>query len=432
MAIIALPANGIPVNIITQEPLEQGQALVYDAEIGSFVNGSDTRAACVKAARNAGGDNSLGPYLRKCTDGTLEFYEFIPGAGISIVKDQDRLIFSSDTEEAQVSVAEDYTIIIDNDGDNPNAVFKIATVELANPIEIPIQVLPPVELQDIVFGNSANRAFIRSIDGYDFVSMGYEQDMIIGVSGSQSQDGWYLVDEVETVLLSGKSQSTIYLNHEFEGDQLYCLGLQPQAELTQASVWVPDNDGDYTVEYDPERLYALQFWGVELGPAGYNLKPGMIVRISGSEQGLVDGTYEIAQVFPKNTSAVYNWSGLLFHYRTPLTDGLTRGIVLDIDLQNNKLKLVIDRVIRDTGFSVDKNGCVTANKVLVSALPLFGNELANKAYIDTVASGLVSQSDYNNLVSAVTTDIQDINYKVEVLRSRQNKALRHYLLHARY
>lgn len=432
MAIIALPSNGVPVNIITQSPLEQGQALVYDASIGSFVNKSDTRAACIKGARNAGGESSLGPYRQKCTDGTLEFFQFIPGAGLSIVEDGNKLIFSSDTGDAQVSVSEDYTIVIDNDGNSADSVFKVATADLTSPIEINISALPPMSFTDIYLGNDSGSGYIRAINSYDFVSIGYMADMIIGVSGSHAQDGWYLVSDVETIMVSGNQQSTIYFDHTFTGDQAYCLGLQPKVELKQASVWVPDNDGDYTVDYDLDRLYALQFWGVEFGPSGYNLQPGMMVQISGSEDGIIDGTYEIAQVFPKNTSVIYNWTGLLFSYRTPLVDGLTQGVVLDFDLVNNELTLRIESVVRDTGFTVDKNGCVTATKVLVSALPQLPNELTSKAYVDNLASTLATQDDFNNFVSAVNTDINNIGNTVDILRNRQNKALRHYLLHARY
>lgn len=434
MAIYAQPANSfLNISSITNE-LESGQTLVFDESAGLFINkkiGVDLTGA-VTSARNIGLENAIGIFNNKTYNGTLEFNNILPGPGMDIRLDQNNnIVFSVDSTAATVSVSEDYTIIIDNDGSNPNAVFEIKTVVGISANVIPIHSLPPLSANNLFTGNVSGRGFFKSFET-DFSVMGFVKDMIIGVEGTTDQDGVFIIDEVVTTFVSGMLESTIFLTSEFTGDDRWNLGGPKYPSIiSQGAVWVPDNNIHNSNGYSSDRLYSLQFWNIDIGPSGYNLQPGMIITVIGSDTGIVDGTYLISEVIPGGEQPLIPWAGIIFDPSTPLPAGIQPGLVFDNDLCTNQLKIIINQSVSPTGFSVNAKGEVAAERVLVSALPTINSELTNKLYVDTSIANAVDEF-YEVELSAVNANLNELNIKVEKLRKLMSKPLRYYLNHAKW
>lgn len=435
MPIYAKPADLTSNITLISQPIENGQTLIFDSSQGFFVNKKMTvdLTGAVTSARSIGGANALSVLKEKTDNGVLEFYNLYAGAGINLTLDNNNnIVFSLNNQEVAVSVMDDYTIVIDNDGNKPDATFNIKTVSNLSNQEIPITISYPISANNLLTGNEAGRGYIRSIENINFVSSGLESSMIISLVGTPDQDGIFVIDEVETILVSGIQISTVYFSDEFDNELLINIDeIKNPTLITQGSVWVPDNNQEYGIGYPSDRLFSLQFWGVNLGPQGYNLLPGMIITIIGSEDGIVDGTYEIAKVFTTGPQPAVLWSGLIFAPSTPLPAGLTPGIIFDNDVCNNQLKIIINQFVQPTGFSVNTLGEVSATRYFSATTPTYDTELTNKLYVDESIASAVSVIQTVAL-SAINAKLIEFENRIKFLERKQSKPLRYYLNNAKY
>lgn len=435
MPIYAKPAD-ITSNITyISQPIENGQSLVFDSSTGFFINKKITvdLTGALTSARSIGGENALSVLKQKTDDGVLEFYNLYAGAGINLTLDNNNnIVFSLNNQEVAVSVIDDYTIVIDNDGNNVDAVFNIKTASNLTNQEIPITITYPVSANNLLTGNELGRGYIRSIDNINFTTISLVSSMIVSLVGTPDQDGIFIIDEVETTVVSGSQISTIYFGEEFDDELLINLNeIKSPTLITQGSIWVPDNNQQYGSGYPNDRLFSLQFWGVNLGPGGYDLQPGMIITVLGSEDGLVDGTYEISRVYSNGPDPAVIWSGLIFAPTTPLPIGLTPGIIFDNDVCNNQLKIIINQFIRPTGFTVNTLGEVSATRYFTATQPLLNNELTNKQYVDETIASAVSVIQ-NIALSAINAKLVELENRIKFLEKGQSKPLRYYLDNAKY
>lgn len=435
MAIFATNANSNTSLIILSQNISENDVLVFDQTTGNFTNKKLTPAitGAVVSARNIGGTNAIGVFENKTPSGILQFNNLLEGAGIHLFKDNNNnIIISRDDSDLDVSVPEDYNIIIDNDGDNPNAVFEIKTVIPTSTIVIPINVLPPFTFNNLYTLVTSGKATIQDISNVDFSAIGYQSEMIISVEGTTDQDGYYSIEDVVTVSASGMFSSSIIMKEAFIGSALSTLGgPKPPITIKQGSIWVPDNDGSLSSAYSNTRLYSLQFWGVDLGTGGYNLQPDMIITITGTESGIVDGTYRIKEVIPGGNNPSVKWDSLIFDPSTPLPEFLEPGIVFDSNLFSNQIKITVNQFVAPTGFTVNALGEVTGTKFTCSALPITDSELANKFYVDDAIESEISAFN-DNVVSALANQINNLNIQINNLNKRTSKALRYYLNHAKF
>lgn len=435
MPIFAQPSNSIVNVTLLTQPFTDGQSLVYDNNTGYFINKKLTvdLTGAVTSARSVGGENALSVFKSKTTDGILEFNNILPGPGIDIRLDNfNNIVFSVDSTAATVSVSENYTIIIDNDGNNTEAIFEIKTVSNLSAQQIRVSALMPLSANNLFTGNSSGRGFIESINDVDFELLGYKSDMIITLTGTPDQDGVYIIDEVKNITISAGTISTIYFIDEFTGDAAFSLGgPKYPTTIAQGSIWIPDNNDQYGIGYSSDRLYSLQFWGVDLGPSGHNLQPDMIISIVGTEDGIIDGTYRIAQVNSLGPNPAVLWSGIIFHPSTPLPAGLEPGLVFDNDCCNNQIRIIVHQYIKPTGFSVNTSGVVTASSVEVNNPPTMIYELANKGYVDNSILNAINNLD-NTELSAINVAISELQNQVNKLKKLKGKPLRYYLGHAKW
>jgi hypothetical protein len=430
MVIFATPANSVNAPTLLNDPVTNGQALIFDASRGVFTNKNITLnlTGAVTSAKNIGGANATGVFKQKTSDGTLEFNNLLAGPGLHITTDNNNnIIFTVDSTMPTISVAENYTIVIDNDANNPNARFEVKTVIPSSAINIDVNVLPPIIVTDLITGNDAGRGFIQSSD-IDFEGFGYVSDAIISVEGTGDQDGIYVIDEVITT----SSESTIYFIEEFEGPAAINLGgPKNPTEIKQASIWIPDNDGSLGPLYPTDALFSIQVWGANIGPGGYDLKKDMLITITGTEDGIINGTYRVAEVKTSGATPAVKWSGIIFDVATPLPIGLQPGAVFDENPFNNQIKIVSNLFIAPTGFSVDALGVVRATKAIVSAAPVADNDLTNKKYVDDTIDLKISEYE-DATVSALNVQIMDLQDRVEKLEKLTSKPLRYYLNHAKF
>lgn len=435
MPIFAQPASFITNIVNLKEPLENGQSLVFDNSLGTFINKKinvDLTGA-ITSARSVGGENAISVLKQKTEDGVLEFKNLYAGDGVNLTLDSNNnIIFSINTQEVAVSVEDDYSIVIDNDGNNPEAKFIVKTASPLSNQEIPITTFYPISANGLLTGNFNNRGFIRSINNIDFISQGVSSTMAISLFGTPKQDGIFIVDEVETIIVSSNQISTIFFSEEFTDELLENINeVKNPTVITQGSVWIPDNNQEYGPDYPNDRLFSLQFWGVDLGPSGYNLQPNMIITVIGSEDGIIDGTYEISQIFTNGPEPAILWSGLIFKPSTPLPEGLSPGLVFDNDVCKNQLKIILNYFIQETGFSVNTLGEVSATRYFTNNQPSSNNELTNKLYVDETIASAVS-SIQNIALSAVNSKLIELENRILQLERKQNKAFRYYLNNAKY
>lgn len=434
MAIYAQPANNILNYTQISSNLENGQTLVYDVSQGQFVNKKITvdLTGAVTSARNIGLENAIGIFNNKTHNGTLEFNNILAGPGITIDLDNNNnIVFTVDTTAATISVSENYSIIIDNDGNNPNAQFEIKTVTNTSATSIPINSIGLVSANGLFTGNVSGRGFIQSTT-IDFTTYGFLPEMVIGIEDTPDQDGVYIIDEVVTTITSAGFISTLYFIDEFTGNEAFNLGGPKLPTLIKhGTAWIPDNNNQYGIGYSGDRLYSLQFWGVDFGPNGYDLQPGMIINVVGSELGIIDGTYLISQVIPQGPDPAIRWGGLIFDPSTPLPAGLEPGLVFDNDLCDNQMKIILNRYLRPTGFGVNTYGEVTATKIYVDTEPTALNELTNKEYVDNTITSAISNFQNSELIP-IREQLIEIEEKLNKLKRINSKPLRYYLGHAKW
>ncbi|MEM4260722.1 MAG: hypothetical protein QXG00_05790 [Candidatus Woesearchaeota archaeon] len=408
---------------------EEGDLLIYDEKNKVFINKkiNYNNYNFVSSAKNIQGPNSKNIFKEKTHDGTLIFKGLQAGPGISIQENTNNLIITAINSADVIISEDDYTIIIDADGNNSSASFFLKTVVPASTITIPINVLPPLTVYDLYTGNTTTNGYIES-SSVNFFSYGFQKNMLISLEGSPDQDGIYLIDNVT---VSG-SISKITFVGQFSGPASFNLG-GPKLPTTikQASLWIPDNDGSLGSGYDNSLLYSVQAWGVNFGVGGYNLEEDMIINITGTENGIIDGTYRIKKVFVSGNNPILQWSSIIFHESTPLPVGLVPGVIFDNNLIANELVFTVDTHVKNTGFSVNKEGIVNATSVIVSAPTTLNNQLARKDYVDAQINLKINEF-YDVVVSGMNTIINILEAEVDKIKENNKKTLRYYLLHARF
>lgn len=411
------------------ESPEEGDLLVYDEKNKVFVNKKIdyNNYDVVLSAKNIQGPNSKNIFKEKTPDGTLLFKGLQAGPGISIQENSNNLVITAINSADVVVVEDDYTVIIDAEGNNSSASFFLKTVVPASTITIPIQVLPPLTVYDLYTGNNSTNGYIES-SSVNFLSYGFKEDMLISLEGSPDQDGIYLIEDV---VISG-GISKIILTEQFFGAASFNLGgPKLPTVIKQVSLWIPDNDGSLGPGYDNSLLYSVQAWGVNFGIGGYNLQEDMMIHIIGSEGNIIDGVYRIKKVFVSGNNPILRWSSILFHESTPLPIGLVPGAVFDRNLFSNELVFKVDTYVKNTGFSVNKEGIVNATSVIVSAPTTLNNQLARKDYVDSQINLKINEF-YDIVVSGMNNSINIMDNKINNLEKKNKKTLRYYLLHAKF
>lgn len=406
-----------------------GDTLIYDEKLKIFTNKKINidNYDVVVSAKNLPGTNSKSIFKEKTSNGILVFKNLQAGPGISITENSNNLIITAINSADVVISEDDYTIVIDADGNNTNSKFILKTVVPSSSITININVLPPITVNDLFTGNTLTNGYIES-SSVNFFNYGFEKNMLISLEGSPDQDGIYLIDNV---IVSGL-KSKIYIYGKFDGTSGFNLG-GPKYPTTikQASIWVPDNDGDLGLNYDNSLLYSIQAWGINFGLGGYNLQEDMMITITGTENGIIDGTYRIKKVFVSGNDPILEWSSLIFHESTPLPANITPGAIFDKNLINNEIKLKVELFVKDTGFSVNKQGVVNATSVIVSSPTVLPNELARKDYVDNNIV-LKLNEFYDIVVSSLSHDINNMDNDIEILKKQNKKTLRYFLLHSKF
>ncbi len=425
MAIFASPYTELPVIL---ENLSDGHVLVFDENKGIFINKYilPQNLNFITSARNLVSNNSFNIFKGVDSERNLLFRTIIPGYGIGIQETNDNLIISVNSSNSVFSSTEDLELIINSEGLNPGSKLSLNKVVPVSSIIKNINVLAPVTINDLYTGiNSSGKSFIKS-SSFQFHLYGFVSDMLISIENSPDQDGIYLIESV----IANSSGSTIIFKNSYQGQALLNLG-GPKYPTTikQASVWIPDNDGSLGPNYSNDLLYSVQFWNLDLS----DLIPGMIIQISGSENGIIDGNYRIEQIFVSGTNTIINWPGIIFHPSTPLPESITQGVVFDEDLYNNKLKLILQYSVVPTGFFVSDDGFVYGNKFIVVSgySPLSNNELTNKEYVDNKIVNEINNFN-NTIVSAIANTTNDLSNELKDVSKKTKKSYMYYLIHSTF
>ncbi len=412
------------------ENLENNDILVYDSSSGVFINKklNLNNYDFISSAKNAVNTNSISVFKEKDNEGNLIFKSLLEGHGINITDTGDELIISTTNSAGFFTSSDDFTIVINDIGNNNNSKLILKTGSYLSAITIPVNVLAPVVINDLYTGNTSANGFIKS-SSFNFLSYGFQSDMIISLEGSIDQDGIYIIDSV----VSHSSGSTIFFKDKFTGIAAFNLG-GPKFPTTikQASIWVPDNDGSLGPEYDNSKLYSVQFWNINIGVSGYNLQEDMIIKISGTENGIIDGYYRIKKVFVSGNNPILNWPAIVFHHTTPLPEDLTPGVIFDNNLFSNEIELEIHSFIKNTGFHVDTEGNINATRVFVSSInTLNPNELTSKFYVDNKID--LKINEFNNVVvSSIANNLNNLESKVDKINTKVKKTYLYYLINSKY
>ena len=427
MTIFASNINSSQTQIIIQNTIQDNQVLIYSSTLGGFTNMNIGELGSVEG-ETLGNSQSITVYSGKVGN-KLQFKRFEAGPGIVLEQDEERILVNANIPGELLSVPGSFNIVIDNDNDTPDAKFEIFTSTNLTPTEFEVvpTVVPPIISTSIYTGNESGNGYIRSVNDADFIAAGFEAGMAIYLSGTTDQDGLWEIKSVTNSTVGPNFISEILLEQEFIDEYGINLGgPKPATSIEQIATWLPDTwsiPPEYT---DLTRLYGIKIYGVDFGPDGYNVLPGMQVTISGSTSQDIDGTYIIGQVFPKGGNPK-DWSALLFTPSSPFPEGTIAGPVFDNNPFSPNITLTFKDYVETTGFAVNKDGNVQAHKYFALDNDINENhQLTTKEYVDNVLDDVVSQVEYDNLVDYVNDQIQAIQDQVSATLQGENKAVRFY------
>lgn len=364
MAIYAKANNTNTIRII--EELKDGQALFYDSRAGSFTNRfAHNLSQNFNLIENLGGENTIDIYAgRRGTTALLR--SLTAGPNITLEQDEHRVTISADTVVDNLSVEGDFSVTIDNNNDQADAVFKVKTARSTseNPIIIKPNVLATYTSDKIYTGIDYNTnpeqpiSYIQSYD-VDFKLCGFKKGMFIRLRGTDYQDGDFTIRDIIDVFDHGKKFSRILLIEDYIGNQLINLGgPKPESTITEADLVVlplSEDDIDNINNYDDSKNYEIVSYSKDFGPSGYDLKKDMIIYLKNTSG--YDGYYHVEKVIPKGNTPFEN-SVIIVNWQTPIP-GET-GLLIEDDNLNPKIEIEVKSFAEDTGFSVNKEGEISS------------------------------------------------------------------------
>lgn len=381
---------GLLSNVICDcSPLD-GYLLIWNEKVQAFVvSAPPTTLSPINSAKTLGGSNVY-TINAGVSSNTLNFKQIIGGSGIFLNQTSDSLIISSDIAADRLSVPENYRITIDNDGDSGDAKFEIWTALNAPGSPTVIPIIPPQLpqiVQNVFTGNDAPFGYFETVNGFDFLADGFAGGQFMFVNNAGAQSGEWFINDVFNTTVGPDVFSRIELTNQFTGPAgLNMGGPKLDVEFVVAELYIPEPDPLLPAPYNPNIPYKLQSYSIDFGPLGYGLNPGMIIEISGSLNGYVDGNYTIEQVIPRGPGQA-DYSTLIFSPNTPLP---TYGIVKDENNFSPQLTLTIRTYEASTGFYVKKDGTVRSKEVFLTNPPSGPDSAVRKDYVDSVSTHKVN------------------------------------------
>lgn len=390
MAIFATPIGKLSSAIVVPSDTLDGALLVYDADHGVFVATNQPTSPPVAISDVVTLGLPAGVSLVSSQgSGTLHLKSIVAGPGISITDSTDSVIISRVLDTPAVSNG-DYIVVIDADGDDPGSRFVLRRgVASASSTWTPA---PPASfvVDGVWIANDSvsGHGYFETRDGFDFTTAGLSDIDIVRVTGTQVEDGDRFVVGVSTV-----TGTPIVSRLEFEQTWPVANPGGPRDGIVVEPAPVYAEATTPSAEHDPARLYVLRVYGADFGPGGLGWSPGSLVKITGSEGGVIDGTYRIWQVEAPDQLRPHpsKWAALILDPGTPLPASVVPGSVHS-DPSSGPLTLTLVGTDVSTGFSVDDTGAVTARKVTVTdRTPTAPGDLASKEYVDNaIANGIGS------------------------------------------
>lgn len=425
MAIFATPLGKLSSVIVVPQDAEDGALLVYDAENGVFVaENVSTSATPITDAQSLGLPTGI-PLISSVGGGTLYLRSLVAGPGIELTEDTDTVTISRVLDSPSVSNT-DYVVVIDANGDEPGAEFRIERGTLPASSSWTPAPPPPFTVDDVFVDNDTvlSRGYLETRDGLDFTTTGLSNIDIVRVTNTQVEDGDRFVADVWTVA-GTPTVSRIEFEQLWPNDNLG--GPRDGIVVEPAPCYV--EAGTPSPSHDPARLYILRVYGADFSPSGLNWQPGWIVRITGSENGVIDGTYTIWQVEAPDALRPHpsKWSALIFDPNTPLPASISAGTVL-ADPTGGPILIELVGTTVTTGFVVKDDGRVSATSVTVTDIaPVNPGDLTSKSYVDGVVSNLVDTATHAADIAALDARITANETAIADLRRRLRSTYRYWL-----
>jgi hypothetical protein len=413
----AIRFSTTPVDIVVTRPIPNGAILIYDSKRGAFVaRGNKTTPPYIEDFSVAG--SGTGSSIVKEKDGSeLVFKELFGGNGITLFETADSITIEKDAGGNFLTSDTDFSIVIDADNDETNAVFEVLSgvASPGSPITIPGNSFSQTGLEVIPQNDTvSSRGFYEVTgitSGFDFDANGFIPGLFITVAGTDEQDGEFAIDDVvDTGPINGNA--ALYVENLFT-DPTDLGGFNSGVSVTAWDFRVPAPVTTLPGTYDPTKPYFLEASISDFGSTGYNLQAGMEFIIYNADNTAfhAHGPYRIAQVTDQG-SGPGNYSTILVEPSTPFPDtGIITGTGVAIEVTN---------YTAGTGFTVDKNGNVTANNILgnnldmqsavLNDLTVSTNTTTNTLTVNTnaIISGNLT-ADTADFTSGATSGAQPVN-----------------------
>lgn len=360
-----------------------GDILVWHEESQSFIIARPEKISGITEVDTFGGAN-VHTVQGKVVVDKLWFKEIKEGSGITITSDDQSLTITNSLSADTLSVAGSYELTIDNDADTTDARFEVftAAVSVASPKFIDfLPTVNPLTVQNVFTENVSGQGVFKTVNGFSFTGAGFSPGQFLLVENAGDQSGRWTIDEVSTVVEGGDTISRIVLVQEFTGTAALNLGgPKIDVKFTQLDLNVPPPDVSLPSPYDPLKLYKMESVTHDFGPSGQNLLPGMIVHVSGSKDGIVDGAYVVASVVSKGPNPE-DYSQVLFKPNSPIpAEG--EGPVIPADTISPELRFSIEFFEGSTGFWVREDGLTHAPRFKADDTPTDSDDLTTKQYVD--------------------------------------------------
>lgn len=343
--------------LINPQTLKENNVLVFSESKNAFVNrGMYLPETSVHEIVSFGGNNDAMVYSKQ-TRNTVYLKYLEAGSNIVLHQDEQKIRISAETSPSNLSVLDSLSVIIDSDNNSTDAKFEVLTAASTsgNPIEICPLVIPPIVSDSIYTGVDDGFSYVESRDDIDFIARGFEPGMRFSLQGTDFQDGEYQIMRIDNFNDNGILVSRLVLADGFDNSQMINLGGPKETTtIIQADLFV-------------ETETILSSYSVDFGPSGFDLQPGMIISISGTQ--MYNGTYQINDVLLKGTDG-FQWSSIILEESTPLTGPL--GLILEQNPLKPTTKITVKDFVVSTGFSVGEDGTTSTTDVI---LPTIGSLL---------------------------------------------------------
>jgi hypothetical protein len=373
---------GLLTNVVVDAPPQDGWLLVWNDAHQAFVlqpppNGLNY----VNSTVTFGGAN-VHTIDAGITGNTLHFKQIVAGSGIAITSNAESLTINTNLAADRLSVSDNYRIVIDNDANSSDAKFEIWTITSTPGYPLAINIIPPtnpITVQYLYSANESSKGIFKTINGYNFVAAGFAAGMMINVEHAGDQTGQWVIEDVFNRTVGSDVESVIQLTVPFTGAYGFNLGgPKTNTKITTVDLVVPPADPMLPNPYSPTLPYKLQSFSLDFGPAGLNFTPGLIVTITGSKDGIIDGNYTVQEATPKGPTA-FDYSTLLFTPNFPLA---MTGFVLDANPISPQLTIAAQLQETPTGFYVKEDGSLRTKAAYIDNQPLTPDSATRKDYVD--------------------------------------------------